>query len=303
MLRQKKRPVRSQRKEAQKDQLHCWRSLHNWVVYLKIIIRENTFSVNQEDWDRNTPSNSPKAPGTKKKKTRERKGPSRGIIQKCAPHQRSPCAPKFGERSHEETLHQEGCARRAAWDLAQNICKLKKPDKGTFFPPIETKMMLAPTSKNPEERELAVYSGASMHMMKKKDLGSDDLDTLRRSRNPTVVLSANREVHTNEEAQVFANDFKSLRDCAMTRRNASSSIAWKTLRRSRIVLWVRQRSKTSERTHSCLPRKQHFQFLPESRSEINRDQQCERCWSFSSRETGMAEQVRSKVQRKLWIEM
>ena len=39
-------------------------------------------------------------------KLRERNGPSRGIIQKCAPHERSPCAPKFGERSHEETLHQ-----------------------------------------------------------------------------------------------------------------------------------------------------------------------------------------------------
>ena len=30
-------------------------------------------------------------------KIRGRKGPSRGIIQKCAPHGRSPCAPKFEE--------------------------------------------------------------------------------------------------------------------------------------------------------------------------------------------------------------
>ena len=52
-------------------------------------------------------------------KIRERKGPSRGIIQKCAPHERSPCAPKVGERSHEETLHQERCARKAVWDLAK----------------------------------------------------------------------------------------------------------------------------------------------------------------------------------------
>ena len=35
------------------------------------------------------------------------------------------CAPKFGKRSHEETLHQERCARKAAWDLAKSICKLK----------------------------------------------------------------------------------------------------------------------------------------------------------------------------------
>ena len=52
-------------------------------------------------------------------KIRERKGPSRGIIPKCEPHERSPCAPKFQERSHEETLHQDRCARRVAWDLAK----------------------------------------------------------------------------------------------------------------------------------------------------------------------------------------
>ena len=50
-------------------------------------------------------------------KIREREGPSRGI-QKCAPRERSPCAPKFEDRSHEETLFQERFARKAAWDLA-----------------------------------------------------------------------------------------------------------------------------------------------------------------------------------------
>ena len=43
-------------------------------------------------------------------------------------------------------------------------------------------------------------------MLSKKDLSSDELDTLRRSRNTTVVLTANGEVHTNEEAQVHVHD-------------------------------------------------------------------------------------------------
>ena len=64
---------------------------------------------------------------------RERNGPSRGIIQKCEPHERSPCAPKFEEISHEETLYQERCARRVAWDLAKHIYKLKDADKATFL--------------------------------------------------------------------------------------------------------------------------------------------------------------------------
>ena len=45
-----------------------------------------------------------------------------------------------------------------------------------------------------------------MHMTSKKELSSDELDTLRRSRNPTVVLTANGEVHTNEEAHVHVQD-------------------------------------------------------------------------------------------------
>ena len=51
-----------------------------------------------------------------------------------------------------------------------------------------------------------VDSGASMHMLSKKDLSSDEMDTLRRCRNPTTVATANWEVETNEEAQVFVHD-------------------------------------------------------------------------------------------------
>ena len=62
------------------------------------------------------------------------------------------------------------------------------------------------TSKRPEEREFAVDSGASMHMMSEKELSSEEMGTVKRSRNPTVVLAAGGEVHTNEEAQVFVHD-------------------------------------------------------------------------------------------------
>ena len=45
-----------------------------------------------------------------------------------------------------------------------------------------------------------------MHMLSRKDLSSDEMDTLRRSRTPTAVVTANGEVHTNEEAQVYVHD-------------------------------------------------------------------------------------------------
>ena len=45
-----------------------------------------------------------------------------------------------------------------------------------------------------------------MHMMSKKELSSEALWTVQRSRTPTVVLTANGEAHTYEEAQVFVHD-------------------------------------------------------------------------------------------------
>ena len=43
-------------------------------------------------------------------------------------------------------------------------------------------------------------------MLRQKDLSLDELETLRRSRNSTVVVTANGEVQTNEEAQVYDHD-------------------------------------------------------------------------------------------------
>ena len=45
-----------------------------------------------------------------------------------------------------------------------------------------------------------------MHLLSKKDFSSDEMDTLRRSRNPMTVLTTNGEVQTNEEAQVYVHD-------------------------------------------------------------------------------------------------
>ena len=51
-----------------------------------------------------------------------------------------------------------------------------------------------------------VGSGPSTCMLSKKVLISDELETLRRSRNATVVMTANGEAQTNEEAQVYVHD-------------------------------------------------------------------------------------------------
>ena len=87
---------------------------------------------------------------------RERKGPSQWVTQKWEPQERNPCAPKFDARIQEETLQQERCARRVAWDLAKDIYKLKNADRAILKTPLGARVMLAPTSKSPEERAFVV---------------------------------------------------------------------------------------------------------------------------------------------------
>ena len=93
------------------------------------------------------------------------------------PHQRSPNAPKFEDRSQEETEWQEQGAREAAWKLAKSVLKLKEKNKATFFSPLENRCLPASILK-PEEREFVVDSGASMHMISKKDLKDAEMETV-----------------------------------------------------------------------------------------------------------------------------
>ena len=63
--------------------------------------------------------------------------PSLGYICPGEPHERSPNAPKFEDRSQEETEWQEQGAREAAWKLAKCVLKLKEQERATFFSPSE----------------------------------------------------------------------------------------------------------------------------------------------------------------------
>ena len=103
--------------------------------------------------------------------------PSLGVICPGDPHQRNHNAPKFEDRSQEETERQEQGAREAAWKMARCILKLKKEKhKTTFFPPSGNRCLPSPSTIKPEVREFAVDSGASMHMISKKDLTSAELE-------------------------------------------------------------------------------------------------------------------------------
>ena len=63
-----------------------------------------------------------------------------------------------------------------------------------------------------------------MHTISKKDLSDADMDTLTKSCSPTIVITANGEVQTHEEAIVCVIDYES------HRKHASSIVVRKALR-------------------------------------------------------------------------
>ena len=131
--------------------------------------------------------------------------PSLGFLCPGEPHERSPNAPKFEDRSQQETEWHEQVAREAAWKLAKNVFKLKEHERATFFSSPENRCLPASTLK-PEEREFVVDSGASMHMISKKDFIDAEMDTLTKSCSPTTVITANGEEQTHEEATVYVKE-------------------------------------------------------------------------------------------------
>ena len=89
-------------------------------------------------------------------------------------------APKFEERTQDETLKQERCARREAWDLAKDVCKVKKEEKeekDTFYSPAEAWVMQAPSLKKARSSRIrgrlrSVYAHAEQKRLKLKRTGN-----------------------------------------------------------------------------------------------------------------------------------
>ena len=82
------------------------------------------------------------------------------------------------------------------------MLKLKEHERATFFSPSENRCLPASS----EEREFVVDSGALMHMISEKDLSDAEMDTLTKSCSPTIVITANGEVQTHEEATVYVKE-------------------------------------------------------------------------------------------------
>ena len=97
--------------------------------------------------------------------------------------------------------------------------------------------------KKLEEREFVVDSGASVQMVSEKDLNSAELETMKISRNPTTVMTANGEVQTREEATVYVKELDLFVKVLLLRKTPAVLSLGETLRRTCVHVSLEKLSK------------------------------------------------------------
>ena len=116
----------------------------------------------------------------------KKKGKSGGIIPKCEPQERNPCAPGVEEWTPEETSWQAGCDSKGAWNSARKMHNAE------------------------QERFMLRWNGYFAEKVQKPDNGTE----------PWQGKSANKRRCTK-----FCSRFRPVHNSAITRWNASGSIA------------------------------------------------------------------------------
>ena len=86
------------------------------------------------------------------------------------------------------------CPRSSVEAGQKRVLKLKEKKQSSIL--LTFGKQVPASNLNPEEREIVVDSGASMHMISKKYLSDAEMDTLTKSCCPTIVITANGEVQT-----------------------------------------------------------------------------------------------------------
>ena len=123
---------------------------------------------------------------------REKEGPSLEKTQVKIPHQRSPYAMKYEDRSPEETARQERCARGDAWRTKLHCIRL--PIGGFCRPQTRRKESLWWTP----EQACRLSAG--------KTLALPNWKTVTISESPASLVTANGEVLTKGEATVYVRE-------------------------------------------------------------------------------------------------
>ena len=124
-------------------------------------------------------------------------------LVKCkskGPHQRSPDAMKFEDDLQKRLQDKSDVPAEMRGNLPGKSVSLKRKTKLHSINLLRSGFCWPHPPINPGEREFVEDSGASVHMVSKKDLNKAELETVRISKNRVMVMTANGEVQTKEEA-------------------------------------------------------------------------------------------------------
>ena len=130
--------------------------------------------------------------------------PTLGVVQTGSQNQRNSNAPTFEGRSIEWTLRMAEMARKSVWTLHTNVYEIPgsySENRQRFFKPSPASNVSSPHMKNFErERDLIRDSGASLQIMNQSDLTPEEQETVRKSKDPSVIMTANGTTHTTEKS-------------------------------------------------------------------------------------------------------
>ena len=115
-------------------------------------------------------------------------------------------------RSDPRECKQERCARRDAWESSKKRTKLHSTRLRRF-------------GVYEHQRICGGIRGFHAQLQSRKDLKFAEVEPIRVSGNPKVVITASGEVQTNEEATVYIQDLDFFRDSTDPRGFASSSLS------------------------------------------------------------------------------
>ena len=114
---------------------------------------------------------------------------------------------RIGLRKRQSGKSDGPAKQRVSWPKVFFFNKKNKGEKTKQHSSHLRKNRCLPASNlKPEEREFVVDSGASMHMISKKDLNSTEMETLTKSCSPTTVITAKGEGETHEVATVHVKE-------------------------------------------------------------------------------------------------
>ena len=98
------------------------------------------------------------------------------------------------------------CAREDALEIDQEKLIAQRNGQSYLLLTYQRRCLPVPSVIKPEEKEFVVDSGASMHMLSRKDLNSAELETARVSESQRHLLQLTAKRKTKEEATVYVKE-------------------------------------------------------------------------------------------------